>query len=145
MKLSQSDIEKIQSYFATQKDIIVVYLYGSFAYGNPHKGSDIDIAVLFEGSVNLYDRLGQIYSDICDLKLPAEPEVRELNLNQSPLYLLNVTHGKLIYSKNETSRTNFEVAVMNIYRDSEYLRFLKYDYMRKSLKEGTYGYRLLNS
>ncbi len=145
MELSQVDIQKIHDYLASQKDVIAVYLYGSFAKGNPHKRSDIDIAVLFDGKVNLYHRLGKIYSDLCDLKLPAEPEVRELNLNQSPLYLLNVTHGKLIYSKNDTKRANFEVTVMNIFRDTEYLRSLKYDYMKKSLKEGTYGYRLLNS
>lgn len=152
MKLSKSDIQKIQGYFATQKDVVAVYLYGSFAYGNPHKGSDIDIAVLFaeelrsfDGKVNLYERLGRLYSEFPSLTISVEPEVREINLGQSPVFLRNVLRGKLIYSKDDSRRTNFEVDAMNIFRDTEYLRYLKYDYMKKSLKEGTYGYRLLNN
>lgn len=140
MKLSQSDIEKIQSYFATQKDIIVVYLYGSFAYGNPHKGSDIDIAVLFEGSVNLYERLGSLYSEFPTLSIPVEPEIRDISLKNSPVFLVNVLQGKMIYSKNEEERVKFEVSVMNQFYDSQRLRDIDYSYMKKRLQEGSYGY-----
>lgn len=147
MKLSSKDIKKIEEYFARQKDVVAVYLYGSFAYGNPHKRSDIDFGVLFEGKdpVENFKRLGQINSDLCGLKPPAEPEARDIDLNQSPVYLLNVVQGKLIYARDEIERVDFEVAVMNIFRDTQYLRDLKYDYMNKSFKEGTYGYKLFNN
>lgn len=145
MKLTSIQIKKMQGYFAKQKDVLAVYLYGSFAKGTTHKRSDLDIAVLFSKPVNLYNRLGQIYSDLCDLELPAEPEARELDLNQSPVYLKNVISGKLVYSSDEIKRVRFEVEVANILRDTEYFRKLKYYYINRSLKEGTYGHRLLHN
>ncbi len=140
MKLTQQHIKKIQNYFAKQKDISAVYLYGSFAKGVPHKRSDIDFGVLFEEKVNLYKRLGQIYSDLYDFKLPAEPEVREITLNDSPVFLMNVIAGKLIYTSQNLARIRFEVAVLNEFYDTKMLRDIKYLYMDKRLKEGTYGY-----
>lgn len=138
-------MQKLKQYFARQKDVLAVYLYGSFAKETTHKRSDIDFGVLFDGKVDLYHRLGQLYSDLCNLKLPAEPEVRNISTGDSPVFLINVIQGQLIYSKDEIKRIRFEVAVMNTFRDSEYLRKLKYKYMRKSFKEGTYGYRLFNN
>ena len=145
MKLTEDQIKKIHDYFAKQKDVVAVYLYGSFAYGNPHKDSDIDMAVLFDGKVNLYDRLGRLYGDFPKIGIRAEPEIREISLDYSPVFLMNVIRGKLIYAKDEQKRIQFEVDVMNIFRDTEYLRKLKYDYMDKSFKEGTYGYKLYHN
>lgn len=144
MQLNKTHLKLLKQYFASQKDILAVYLYGSFAYGNPHKGSDLDIAVLFDGKVDLYRRLGRLYGDFPKLSVKAEPEVRDLDLNQSPVFLRNVLRGKCIFSRDEPKRINFSVAAMNIYRDTEYLRKLKHHYMNQSFKEGTYGHRLFN-
>lgn len=143
-KLSDDDIKKLRDYFASQKDVIAVYLYGSFANGNTHKGSDLDIAVLFEPGVNLYERLGRLHTGFPKLSIKAEPEVRNIDLNQSPVFLQNVLRGKCIFSSDESKQINFAVAAMNIYRDTEYLRKLKFDYMDQSFKEGTCGHRLFN-
>ncbi|QQG43690.1 MAG: nucleotidyltransferase domain-containing protein [Candidatus Daviesbacteria bacterium] len=140
MKLNESDIEKIQDYFASQKDVVVVYLYGSFASGTPHQGSDLDIAVLFNGEVDLYRRLGKLYSEFPKLSLKAEPEIREISLKESPVFLMNVIQGENIYSEDETKRIEFEVAVMREFFDTQRLRDIDYDYMKKRIREGTYGY-----
>lgn len=140
MKLKKSDIKKLQDYFARQEDVLAVYLYGSFAKGTTHKRSDMDFGILFNKPVNLYHRLGGIYSGLCDLKLPAEPEVREIDLKKDSVYLRNVIQGKLMFSRNEIKRIRFEVAVMQKFRDTELLRQLSYSYMSKRLKEGTYGF-----
>lgn len=140
MKLSKSDMQKLKQYFARQKDVLAVYIYGSFAKRATHKNSDIDFGVLFYGKVDLYRRLGRLNSELDDLKLPAETEVREIDLNYSPLYLMNVIQGKLIYAKNDLERINFEVAVMREFYDTQGLRDISYNYMRKRLQEGTYGY-----
>lgn len=140
MKLSLSDIKKVQKYFAEQKDVLAVYFYGSFAKGTAHKGSDIDIAVLFKGKVNLYKRLGSLYSGFPKLSISAEPEVREVDLDKDSVYLRNVVQGKLFYSNDEIKRIRFEVAAMQKFRDTEPLRKLSNYYMRKRLKEGTYGF-----
>ena len=139
-KCKETDLDKLQKYFVTQKDIVAVYLYGSFASGNPHKGSDLDIGVLFDGEVNLYERLGSLYSNFPDLSIKVEPEVRSIGLKESPVFLMNVIQGRNIYSKNEAARVEFEVNVMNRFYDTQRLRDLDYDYMKKRIREGTYGY-----
>ena len=144
MKLSESDVRKIQNYFAAQKDVVAVYLYGSFANGNPHKGSDLDIAVLFDGKVNLYRRLGSLYGKFPKLSIKTEPEVRNIDFDQSPVFLSEVISGVLIYSSDEARRVQFEVDVMNKLRDTEYLRSLKRTYLQESFKEGTYGHKILS-
>lgn len=140
VKLTESDIEKIKQYFARQKDVLAVYLYGSFTKDTVHKRSDIDFGVLFDKKIKDFHRLGQIYSELCDLKLPAEPEVRDVELDQPPVYLLNVIQGQLLYERNEQKRNEFEVAVLRQYYDTQRLRDIRYYYMQKRLKEGTYGY-----
>lgn len=140
MKLSPKQIEKVKNYFAKQKDIALVYLYGSFAYGNPHKRSDIDFGILFDKEIKDFHRLGQIYLDLCKLRLPAEPEVRNIHLRQSPVFLLNVIQGQLVFTSDEQKKNEFEVVVLQQYYDTQKLREIRYDYMQKRLKEGTYGY-----
>lgn len=138
MKLNKSDIKKLQKYFSTQKDVVAVYLYGSFAKETTHKRSDIDIGVLFDGEIDSYHRLGQIYDGLPELK--GEPDVRDLSLSYSPVYLLNVIQGELIYTRDERKRINFEVAVMRQFFDTQKLRDINLAYMRKRLQEGAYGY-----
>lgn len=140
MKLTSQQLKKIKDYFSRQPDVMAVYLYGSYATGNTHKRSDIDFGVLFEKEENLYRRLGQIYSDLADLKLPTEPEARNINLKMSPVYLLNVIQGICVYARDEEDRINFEVRVLRLFYDTQKLREIKRYYMKQRLAEGTYGY-----
>lgn len=140
MKITSSQMKKIQNYFAKQTDILAVYLYGSFAKGTAHKRSDIDFGVLFNAPIKTYSRLGEIINDLSDLKLPGEPDVRNIDLDDSPVYLMNVIQGQLIYSRNEIKRTHFEVAVLSEFYDTQRLRDTKRFYTQKGLQEGTYGY-----
>ncbi len=139
MKLTQDQLSKIKDYFSLQLDISLVYLYGSFAYGGPHQRSDIDFGILFNKKPD-YHRLGQVNSELSDLHLPSEPEAREIHLNQSPLFLRNVARGVCVYAQDEIQRIRFEVKVMNLFRDSEKLRELRYYYLNKRLQDKTYGY-----
>ena len=64
-----------------------VYLYGSFAIGEIHEGSDIDMLIVGEFNERLFDRIGKIL-DLTDL--PIEPlaytveEFEELQKSQNP-------------------------------------------------------------
>jgi predicted nucleotidyltransferase len=40
--------DQIKNYFTKNADIVAVYLYGSYASGKVHPGSDVDIAILFD-------------------------------------------------------------------------------------------------
>lgn len=141
MKLSDQDLKKLQHYFKTQPDVNLAYLYGSFAYGNPHKRSDIDLGILFHKKQRGYDRVFEISDDLHKLGLPAQPELHEIYLDLSPLFLHNVTRGICLYAKDELKRVYFEVEVVNRFRDTEYLRKVSNHYMQQRLREGTYGYR----
>lgn len=140
MRITKSKLNKLKDYFAKQTDVVAVYLYGSFAEDRIHPRSDIDFGVLFNKPIKTFNRLGQVYSDLCDLKLPNEPDVRDLDLKESPAYLMNVIKGKLIYSRDDNKRVEFEVEVLRRYYDTERLRQIRFYYLDQRLKDGTYGY-----
>lgn len=140
-RLSKYNIEKLQKYFASQKDVVAVYLYGSFAKETTHKKSDIDFGVLVNPPIKTYRRLGEMGNDLCRLLLlKTEVDVRNLSLDQSPVYLLNVIQGQLIYARNEIEKINFEVTVMRRFYDTQRLRDISYSYLKSRLEKGAYGY-----
>ena len=67
-----------------------VYLYGSFAKGEIHEGSDIDLLIIGDFSERFFDRIGKIL-DLTDL--PVEPivytveEFEELKKSQNPFIM----------------------------------------------------------
>lgn len=139
--LTDNQIKKIQDYFARQEDVVAVYLYGSFAKESNHKKSDIDFGVLFNSSVKAHHKLEEISNNLSNLlSLKIEVDVRDICLDQSPIYLLNVIQGKLIYARNEIERINFEVAVMKEFYDTQRLRDISYSYLKSRLEKGIYGY-----
>jgi predicted nucleotidyltransferase len=70
-----------------------VYLYGSYARGDFHAGSDVDILIALTGGVNPseeIDRLSETIADIClrhDVLIAVFPVPAEwLSVRQSPLF-----------------------------------------------------------
>ncbi len=67
-----------------------VYLYGSFARGEVHEGSDIDLLIIGDFNERFFERIGKIL-DLTDL--PIEPlvytldEFEELKKSQNPFIL----------------------------------------------------------
>jgi hypothetical protein len=67
-----------------------VYLYGSFAKGEIHEGSDMDLLIIGDFSERFFDRIGRIL-DLTDL--PVEPivytveEFDELKKSQNPFIM----------------------------------------------------------
>lgn len=140
MKLTSQQLQKLKKYFSQQPEAELVYLYGSFTEGATHPRSDIDFGILFNIPIKSFHKLGAIMSALDKLKLPAKPDVRYLNLKESPAYLFSVIKGNLIYCRNEEKRINFEVEVLKRYYDAENFRQIRFYYLDKRLKEGTYGY-----
>lgn len=99
-KLCRIDIERsedllveIRSLAAALKKVLPVkevYLYGSFARGEVHEGSDIDLLVIGDFKERLFDRIGKVL-ELTDL--PVEPlvytmeEFEKLKESQSPFIL----------------------------------------------------------
>ena len=72
-------IAKIHDYFADKKEVVAVYLYGSYARNEHKSDSDIDLAVLFLEKSS--DNLGTMTDYSIDLEklLTKEVEIQELN------------------------------------------------------------------
>lgn len=84
------ELEAIQRYFESKRDVAFAFLYGSYARGNATKRSDVDIAVYFyprrRHPVELeeevfYESEGEIWGD---LERILKKEVELLVLNRVP-------------------------------------------------------------
>ena len=99
-KLCRVDIERseellkeIKAFAAKLKNdlpVREVYLYGSFAKGEIHEGSDIDLLIIGDFAERFFDRIGKIL-DLTDL--PIEPlvytveEFEEFKKSQNPFIM----------------------------------------------------------
>ena len=100
--LSKRDIQTIQDIFTNYPDVEKVWLFGSRAIGNYHKGSDIDLAVMNE---EVSDRTIQnMLSDFEESSLPYFVDVinfQELSHTGLKEHINRV--GKLFYSRDSVS------------------------------------------
>ncbi len=82
LRLCRVDIQRSKEIFKELKEFIEtlrqtlpvkeVYLYGSFAKGEIHEGSDIDLIIVGDFKERFFDRIGKVL-DLTDL--PIEPLV----------------------------------------------------------------------
>jgi hypothetical protein len=96
------------------------YLHGSYASGQIHPFSDLDIAVYAKGVLpeNLLELELSVAIEIDEkLDFRAKSDVREITRLPLDLKGKIVSDGILIYSKDEISRVDFETAVRMAYFD----------------------------
>ncbi len=140
MKLTDQQLKQLKDYFSKQPDIVAVYVYGSFATGNTHPKSDLDLGILFDKPTHSLTGTSQIDSGLSELNLPTKNlDIREIHIDLEPVYLRNVVQGSPIYSGNNIKRIRFEVAAIRKFRNTEHLRKIRSDYMYQRIKEGSYG------
>ncbi|MBU4313794.1 MAG: nucleotidyltransferase domain-containing protein [Actinobacteria bacterium] len=134
-------LKKISNFFTKQKDVVAVYLYGSRAKGVETYKSDLDLAILFKKPLTDYEKILELRVEIQKLVEDAFfIDVREIHLSLSPVFLGEViSSGRIIFCRDEGKRIKFEVEAMRIIDDSEQIRRINLYYLKKSLKEGSYG------
>lgn len=124
----------------------MVYLFGSVVSGAAHKFSDIDVAILLKTTPEhpLEYRL-QIITDLTKM-LDAE-RVDVIILNDAPprLKFEVVQNGELVLIRDDDLRCDFEVRARQEYFDIQPLLELQYEYMRKRMKEGKFGAKLIEN
>jgi predicted nucleotidyltransferase len=90
IKRSKELFNEIKAFADKLKEILPVrevYLFGSFATGEIHEGSDIDLLIIGDFKERFFDRIGKIF-ELTDL--PIEPlvytvkEFEELKNSQNP-------------------------------------------------------------
>ncbi|GHT33055.1 hypothetical protein FACS189434_06300 [Bacteroidia bacterium] len=92
LNIAQKYAETIKNIFDIQK----IILFGSYAKGNPHKDSDIDIAVVFSDYNNRLDRQVELMKLTRKVDSRIEPHpfrVRDFEIS-NPFVNEIVTYGK---------------------------------------------------
>mgnify|MGYP001595219531 CR=1 FL=1 len=93
-------LEALRSFVKELKEklpIREVFLYGSFATGNIHEGSDIDLVIIGDFKERFVERIGKIL-EMTDL--PIEPlvytpeEFKTMQEGENPFILEVLRHGK---------------------------------------------------
>jgi len=85
-----------------------IILFGSFAYGNPHEESDIDLLVVMNSELPRYKRSVPIYKALADLLIPIDiivytpQEIEEWSDVPQAFITSILKKGKVIYEKNQS-------------------------------------------
>ena len=122
---------KIRQILSEHDEIVAAYIFGSYARGHARADSDIDIGILLEadmGGSGMYPaRIAGELKEACKTK--HDIDVRILNRG-SLRFLHQVLKGKLIFSRDEKKRIDFETSTILGYLDFKPL-LEEYDRMRK--------------
>ncbi|MCC7203148.1 MAG: nucleotidyltransferase domain-containing protein [Nitrospirae bacterium] len=145
MESRQTLIEEIKTLLSPREEIALAYLFGSFSKGTPTSHSDIDIAVLINGNISEegypYGYRSELLSHL--MKGLRTNSIDLVILNEAPPFLRFqvIRYGKIILSRSETARIDFQVKTISRYNDVKRLIGTQQRYISERLKNGTYGKR----
>lgn len=99
---------------AGSRGLAAVYLYGSFARGSAHAGSDVDLGVLFTDAPPV-TFAAQPYVLEGELEHLLKRPVQVIVLNHAPVDLRArvLRDGRLIVDRDRSARIRFEVQTRN--------------------------------
>lgn len=111
-------IKKISKYLKANEKILFAYLYGSMAREDGMEESDIDIAVFLEDPLLAEDPLFETKLSLRLEKLVGRSvDVRVINFASLIFVHQVLKHGKLLFSKDEKIRIEFETTNIDKYFD----------------------------
>jgi len=110
---------KIIALATEHSDIEVLWLYGSFAKGTSHAGSDIDLAVVFKDwQDDIIER--RLKSELLAIEWQkelglkeAELSVLDMQIATIPLAMSVLSTGKLLLSKNNSRQLTEQQRIMS--------------------------------
>jgi len=116
----------LKEYFKMHPEVEVAYIFGSVARGRDGALSDIDIAIIIDSKqINekayRYGYRAEIHTDL--IKLLKTNNIDLVILNEANTLLKHqvLHYGKLICSKNEKKRIEFQIDIINKYNDFKQL------------------------
>ena len=121
--------ERIRLALIERQDVRLVYLFGSTAAGTARRGSDADIAILFDEvpAPDMLDLLSE------RLGAAAKRPVDLVVLNYAPPLLARevIARGRLLLCRDDEDRVRFETRTTARYQDTAHLRRVQYAYLRE--------------
>lgn len=130
-------VEKLRSIFAKGDEVLLSYLFGSYACGEEKTCSDLDLAVLFEQGIGgnaLLDAYRGLYLAVREALSTERFDLVVLNDASLSLQFAVVSHGKLIYARSEEVLNAFEANVIRKYQDAAYLREVQNWYLKERVR-----------
>ena len=117
--LGEKELEKISNVFKKEGALLAVYLFGSYASGNPHRYSDVDMAVLFDKTTNPEDYTDKQIDLVVSLGrlLGREADVVVLNRAGSFLKYNVLKNGLRVYERPDRNERDFEARAIVEYFD----------------------------
>lgn len=117
--------------FVKEFNISLIYIFGSFARGTNRKDSDIDIAILLKGEIDVYTKLN-IIGRLVDIFKREDIDLVILNNVNEILKFQVIKYGKAIYMESQYTKVMFESRTMSEYMDKEHFRRTqeKYSHMK---------------
>ena len=121
--------EKIENYFKNKKDIIAVYLFGSYAKGKESHSSDIDIGILLDRNHREYDKT-MIDRYIVELGRILKKDIHPVILNSASEELLRqvFSNGECLLINNPEALSWFKMVM--------YSRIADFSYYRNQMQSG---------
>jgi hypothetical protein len=115
-------IQALKDYFSTSEDVVLAYLFGSYARGQASSLSDVDVAVLLDERLNddaRFNKRLQIITDLVGLLQTDNVDVVILNEVSLALGYRVLRDGLLLYSANEDKRIMYTAETVTRYLDFE--------------------------
>ncbi|MBI5302872.1 MAG: nucleotidyltransferase domain-containing protein [Chloroflexi bacterium] len=140
-KIEIAPLEQLIPIFAADAGIVLAYLFGSYARGDAHALSDVDIALLLSPTVSRDAYLNYRVEYISQIsRLLHDDRVDVVILNTAPPLLAHeAIKGRLLFERSPEARVKFVVDAQRQYLDVKHLYAIDNAYMSQRLKEGTFG------
>jgi len=139
MSIQMEALSKLATHFADSREVMALYLFGSYARGEADQLSDVDIALLLRPNLprETMWRLGlRLNAEVCNILGTEDVDVIVLNTAPLEAQFEIIRTGKLLHSSDENIRTEYEVQMMNAYWDFKKV-LDEYDaYALKRIREG---------
>ncbi|WP_427365271.1 type VII toxin-antitoxin system MntA family adenylyltransferase antitoxin [Candidatus Caldatribacterium saccharofermentans] len=130
-------VRRLHPVFAGQNEVLLAYLFGSYARGDNGTWSDVDLAVFLRPGVKgdeLFEAYRELYLVIRNALSTERFDLLLLNRASLPLKFEVVSGGRLIYAQNEEVLNSFEIDVIRRYQDTAYLRKVQTRYFQERVR-----------
>lgn len=116
-----NQVKKIKKFLSSCNDVILAFLFGSFAKGNVTSSSDVDIAILFNQHPDFY-AISNMSQKLSKMLINKHVDIVPLN-NASPIIKMQVLkNGIILVNKDSKSYNEFFVSTIIEYDDLKQLR-----------------------
>jgi hypothetical protein len=133
-------LEELKTKLKGMEEVKFVYVFGSYGRGEVHPLSDFDLAIYLGLEENKYfDKKLEIFGIVS--RLLDTDEIDIVILNQAPptLVVEILRTARLLFSKDEVLRAEFELKNIAQFMDTAWLREYSQKELIKRIEEGRYG------